>query len=117
MKKPLKAALFSAFIFPGTGQVLLKKYFSAVFFAFFACIGLYLLFSDLLSRAQDILGKIQRGEVAADLASITELVHQQTAISTESLSPALTILLITWLVSVVEAYRVGRKLENMDKIK
>lgn len=110
MNKPLKAALFSAFIFPGSGQLLLKRYFSAAFFAFFACVGLYLLFSDLLSSAQEILDKIQAGEVAADLVTITELVHQQSAVATTSLSPALTILLITWLVSIIEAYRVGRKL-------
>lgn len=111
MKKPLKAALFSAFIFPGAGQLLLKRYLSAVYFSCFAGIGLYLLFSDLLSRAQEIVAKIQSGEVAADLASITSLVHQQWANTMESLSPALMILLITWLVSVIEAYRVGRKLE------
>jgi len=111
MKKPLKAALFSAFIFPGTGHLLLKKYPSAIFFILFACAGLYLLFNDLLSRAKEILEKIQSGEVAADLASIAELVHQQSAEIMESLSPALTILLITWVVSIVEAYRVGRKLE------
>ena len=113
MNKPLKAALFSALIFPGLGQLLLKKYFSAAFFAFFACVTLYILFSDLLSRAQEILDKIQAGEVAADLASITELVHQQSA-ATMSFSPALTLLLITWLVSIIEAYRVGRKLEQND---
>lgn len=114
MNKPLKAVLFSAFIFPGSGQLLLKKYFSAFLFASFACVGVYFLFSDLISRAQEILDKIQAGEVAADLASITELVHQQTATATSSLSPALTILLITWLVSVIEAYRVGRKLVQND---
>ena len=114
MKKSLKAALFSAFLFPGSGQLLLKKYPSAIFFALFACAGLYLLFSDLLSRTQEIVEKVQSGEVAADLATITELVHQQSQIIIESLSPALTILLITWLVSIVEAYRVGRKFE-LDK--
>jgi len=111
MKKSFKAALFSAFIFPGSGQLLLKKYPSAAFFALFASTGLYLLFNDLFSRAQQILEKVQRGEIAADLVTIIELVHQQLANTMESLSPALTILLITWLVSVVEAYRVGLKLE------
>jgi len=116
MKKPLKAALFSAFIFPGCGQLLLKKYYSAVFYAAFAFIGLYLLFGDLLSRAQDIVDKVQSGEVAADLASISALVLQQSASIIESISPALVILFITWLVSVVEAYRVGRKLESLETI-
>ena len=117
MKKSLKAVLFSAIVFPGSGQLLLKKYPSAAFFAFFASVGVYLLFSDLLTRAQSILEKVQSGEVSGDLATIIELVQHQSTTAIESLSPALTILLITWLVSVVEAYRVGRKLEldNSDK--
>jgi hypothetical protein len=109
MNKPIKAALFSALIFPGAGQLLLKKYISATYFAVFAGVGLYFLFSNLMSRAQDIIDKVQRGEVSADLATITELVNQQSSIASDSLSPALIILLVAWLVSVVEAYRIGKK--------
>lgn len=109
MNKPLKAALFSALIFPGAGQLLLKKYISATYFAVFAGVGLYFLFSNLMSRAQDIIDKVQRGEVSTDLATITELVNQQSSTASDSLSPALIILLVAWLVSVVEAYRVGKK--------
>lgn len=110
MTKPLKAALFSLLLFPGVGQLLLKKYLSALFFASFACIGLYLLFSNLFSRVNEILEQVQSGEVAGDIATITALVQQQSEAATSSFSPALTILLITWLVSGVEAYRIGRKL-------
>lgn len=113
MNKPIKAALFSALIFPGAGQLLLKKYISAAYFAAFAGVGLYLLFSNLLARAQDIIDQVQRGEVSADLATITELVHQQSVTDTESLSPALIILLVAWLVSIVEAYRVGKKVASL----
>lgn len=109
MKKPLKAALFSALLFPGAGQLLLKKYTSAIFYASFAFIGLYLLLSNLLTRAQEIIDKIQRGEVAFDLVVISELISQQTANATESLNPAVMIFLIAWLVSIVEAYRVAKK--------
>jgi TM2 domain-containing membrane protein YozV len=109
MNKPIKAALFSALIFPGAGQLLLKKYVSATYFAVFAGVGLYFLFSNLMSRAQNIIDKIQLGEASADLATIIELVNQQSATSLNSLSPALIILSVTWLVSVVEAYRVGKK--------
>jgi hypothetical protein len=109
MNKLIKAALFSALIFPGAGQLLLKKYVSATYFAVFASVGLYFLFSNLMSKAQDIIDKIQLGEVSADLATILELVNQQSATSLNSLSPALIILSVTWLVSVVDAYRVGKK--------
>ncbi|MBL4765593.1 MAG: hypothetical protein JKX67_10015 [Colwellia sp.] len=109
MNKPLKAALFSALIFPGAGQLLLKKYISACYFAAFAGVGLYLLFSNLMTRAQNILEQVQSGEVSADLATILALVHQQSDSAAESFSPALIILLVAWLVSVVEAYRIGKK--------
>lgn len=112
MKKSIKAVLLSALVFPGAGQLLLKRYYSAVFFMTFASIGLYLLFNDIYTRAQAIVEKIQSGEVSADIASITELVHQQSSVALESFTPALIILLITWSVSVVEAYRLGRKLES-----
>jgi hypothetical protein len=109
MNKPVKAALFSALIFPGAGQLFLKKYLSAVYYALFAGVGLYLLFSNLVARAQSIIEKIERGEVSADLATISELVYQQSVTNTESLNPALIIFFVAWLVSVVEAYRVGKK--------
>jgi len=112
MKKSLKAALFSAFIFPGAGQLLLKKYFSAIYFIAFTCVGLYLLFSNLLEKTQVILDKVQSGEISADIAAITAEVHQQTVNATGTLTPALVILLVAWLVSVVEAYRVGAKIDR-----
>jgi hypothetical protein len=95
MNKPTKAALFSALIFPGTGQLLLKKYVSATYFAVFAGVGLYFLFSNLMSKAQNIIDKIQLGEASADLATILELVNQQSATSLDSLSSALIILSVT----------------------
>lgn len=109
MSKQVKAALLSALIFPGAGQLLLKKYISAIYYAVFACVGLYLLFSDLMARAQSIIDKVSRGEVSSDFATITELVYQASVTNTVSLTPALIILLVVWLVSVLEAYSVGKK--------
>jgi hypothetical protein len=109
MNIPIKAALCSALIFPGAGQLILKKYLSACYFAIFAGVGLYLLFANLMVRAESIIDKIQRGEVIADIATITQLVHKQSAAVNDSLSPALIIFSIAWLVSVVEAYRLGKK--------
>jgi TM2 domain-containing membrane protein YozV len=109
MQKPIKAALFSALIFPGAGQLLLKKYISAAYFSFFAGIGIYLLFSNLMAIAQGIVDKVQRGEVPNDIATILELVLPQLATAKESFTPAVMIFLIAWLVSIVEAYRVANK--------
>lgn len=109
MNKPLKAALFSAFIFPGAGQLLLKKYISATYYAVFASVGLYLLFSNLMERAQYIIDKVESGEVSANITTITELVYQQSMTNTDSLSSASIIFFVAWIVSVIEAYRIGKK--------
>lgn len=114
MNKPLKAALLSALVFPGAGQLLLKKYISAVYFSVFASVGLYLLFSNLMVIAQNIIDKVQRDEVASDLVTILGLVHRQTETAVESFTPALMIFVIAWIVSIVEAYRVGQK-ENRNR--
>jgi len=109
MSTQIKAALFSAFIFPGAGQLLLKKYFSAIYYAGFACVGLYLFFSDLMTRAQTIIDKVSTGEVSSDFTTVTELVYQASVTNTESLTPGLIIILVAWVVSVLEAYRMGKK--------
>jgi hypothetical protein len=109
MDTPIKAALCSALIFPGAGQLILKKYLSACYFAFFAGVGLFLLFTNLMVRAETIIDKIEQGEITADIATITQLVHQQSFAVNGSLNPALIIFSIAWLVSVVESYRLGKK--------
>jgi hypothetical protein len=112
MNKPAKAALFSALIFPGAGQLFLKKYFSAAYYAVFASVGLYLLFSNLVARTEVLIEKVQLSQAAVDLATILELFHQQTSSTTESLNPGLMIWFVAWLVSVLEAYRVAKKEMN-----
>ena len=52
-----------------------------------------------MARAQDTIDNVQGGEVSADLATIAELVNQQSSTASDSLSPALIILLVAWLKS------------------
>lgn len=112
MKKPVKAALFSALIFPGAGQLLLKKYLSAAYYAVFAGVGLFLLFSNLKASAEVLIDKAQLGEIAVELTAVTDLLNHQSALSSESLTPALMIWFVAWLVSVLEAYRAAKKEVN-----
>ncbi len=62
-----------------------------------------------VERALQIAEEIQSGEVQLDAATITELVSKQ-AIGTEAqlLNIAVAILLISWLIGIVDSYRVGR---------
>ena len=109
MNKPMKAALLSAFVFPGVGHFLLKKYIPGTVLAGTAFAGLYFLIAKTVERALQITEKIQSGEVQLDAATITELVSKQ-AIGTEAqlLNIAAAVLFISWLIGIVDSYRVGR---------
>ena len=109
MKKSTKAALLSALVFPGIGHFHLKKYIPGVVFAGSACAGLYFLITKTLERTLHIVDKIQGGEVQPDIAAITELLLKQpSGAEAQLLNAATAVLIISWLISIVDSYRIGR---------
>jgi len=113
MKKSIKAALLSAFVFPGIGHLFLKKYISAAVLAGSALTASYIVIAETLENAQQIVAKIQSGEVAADMAAITEQIAEQAnnsgLVNADLMSQ---LLIIIWLVAIVDAYRVGRSQQS-----
>jgi hypothetical protein len=109
MNNSMKAALLSAFIFPGAGHFFLKKYISGAVLVATAFAALYLIISNAVERALQIAEKIQSGEVQLDVAAIAELVSKQpTGTGTQVLNIATAVLFISWLIGIVDSYRVGR---------
>jgi hypothetical protein len=114
MRKPLKAALFSALLFPGSGHFFLKKHVRGTLLAGVSIVCVYALLSTAVEMAQEISVKIQSGEIPFDVTRITEEVSKQTASSGTQLADISTYLLaICWLVGIVDSFRVGR-LQNKD---
>lgn len=107
MKTSIKAALISAFVFPGAGHIFLKKYIAGTLLAGVSCAMLYFVISDTVERALRITDKVQSGEVQPNLAAITELVSSQP--EDQLLSVATYVLLAAWLGGIVDSYRVGRE--------
>ncbi|MDH5611706.1 MAG: hypothetical protein OEY66_04515 [Gammaproteobacteria bacterium] len=106
MKKSTKAALLSAFIFPGTGHLFLKKYIQAVVLAGTAFAASYYLISKSVERALQIVEKIESGDITPDVLAITELLEKQAAgAEAQSLDIAMAIIIICWLIGIVDAYR------------
>jgi hypothetical protein len=108
MKKPMKAALLSAFVFPGVGHLFLKKYVSGIALVGVSFSDIYYLISKTVEMALQITEKIQSGDVKLDIIAITELVSKQ-PIGTEShlLNIATAAFIICWLIGIVDSYRVG----------
>lgn len=108
MKNSTKAALFSAFIFPGAGHFFLKKYVQAIILVGISSYAGYYLFSKSVEKALQIVGKIENGEVPPDVTAITELLSRQT-IGNEAqlLDMATLVITICWLIGIIDSYRVA----------
>ena len=112
----MKAALLSAFVFPGVGHFLLKKYLHGAALSGTAFAGLYYLIAKAVEKTLQVAEKIQSGEAQLDAATITELVSRQaTGTEAQLLNTAAAVLLISWLIGIVDSYRVGRAQDkNVD---
>ena len=109
MPKTNKATLLSALVFPGAGHFFLKKRITGAVLAAASLAALYLIVADMVERAQQIADKILSGEVAPDVAAITELLSRQaTGNESQLLDVAWPVLIICWLIGIVDSYRCGR---------
>ncbi|MFT5676532.1 MAG: hypothetical protein ACI808_002477 [Paraglaciecola sp.] len=109
MKTSFKAALLSAFVFPGVGQLWLKKYVLGCMFSFGAAVPLYIIISTTVEQTQKIIEQINLQANTLDILVINELVTQQMAgIDTQQMHIATISLLAIWLVSILDAFRIGR---------
>ena len=108
----MKAALLSAFVFPGVGHFLLKKYIPGTILAGSAFAGLYFLIAKTVERTLQIIDKIQGGEIL-DITAISELLLKQpTGTEAQLLNTATAVLTISWLIGIVDSYRIGRVQDN-----
>ena len=113
MKKSTKAVLLSAFIYPGVGHIVLKRYVSAAGLIVAASASLYILVSNAVTKALQISDKIINGEIQPDIEVIRDLISkQQTAEETQLITIATTVLIIVWLIGIFDSYRFGRTQER-----
>ncbi|MCE5266033.1 MAG: hypothetical protein LLG97_21190 [Deltaproteobacteria bacterium] len=111
MSKAIKAALLSALVFPGLGQMYLKRYVRGLIPMVVILIGLGVWITDATLRALQELDRIQiqggfinPNAVAARMAASSP--------SGEWYSPLiLPLIVICWLYSVIDAYRLGKGME------
>ena len=113
MKKSIKAALYSGLLFPGTGHFSLDRYPRGMVFFVPAISSIVFLVHNALGKAFAITDQIARGEIPADTATITGLISTAPG-GTEllMLKIATWAWLVSWLGSVIDAYRIGKAAER-----
>ncbi|MFH0782615.1 MAG: hypothetical protein V2B20_11800 [Pseudomonadota bacterium] len=115
MKKSTRAALLSAFIFPGIGHIYLKKYVSGFLLLVASAGGIVFIVFKTVERALQIIEQMQSGSAVPDIAAIIELVSKQSSDAGNDvylLNFATAAFLICWIIGIIDSKRVGRTLDE-----
>jgi len=118
VKYSTRTLLLSAFLFPGAGHLYVKKYLTGSILISVTLWAIYYLLASSLEIALRVSDMIQRGEVGADLASISLALSQQASTANSRLMDVATIALACcYLIGAIDGYRAGRacdKCSNQD---
>lgn len=109
MRKSIKSALLSALIFPGVGHFSLKRYRRGMVFFLPSMTALLFQLYYVWNQATELASKIEQGDVPVDVNSLSALVSgppSQPVLFLLNLSS--WILLVCWLGSIFDSYRLGK---------
>jgi len=116
MKYSWKGALFSGLIFPGLGQIVLKRYKRGIALMLTVLASLSIIVLVAVENALAILDKIESEGGAISMSNISSAAAQVSTTSTDLMSNLLLLLvLICWVFATVDAYRTGQKMD-VEKI-
>jgi len=104
------------FVFPGTGHLYLKKYIPGLLLALCAATATYVIVSNAVEMALEVVEQIQNGSVPLDVGTITELASQQSSAADGSTNIAVIVLFLCWITGILDSYRVGYMLEKVDGV-
>lgn len=116
MSKSMKAALFSALVFPGSGHLYLKRYVVGFLLVVVSVVALYVLVSTALEVAQVVSAEMLNGDIPLDTESISEEISRQEASKGSPLAAISSyLLLFCWLGGIVDSFRLGRLEDRRDQ--
>jgi hypothetical protein len=112
MKNSLKGALLSGLVFPGLGQLVLKRYRSGISLMLIVLAGLVVIIRITMEQAYVILDKIEAQGGTPDMEAITQAAAQAATPSDSRIINLVVLLMVLcWLIGTVHAYRVGKRMD------
>jgi len=107
-----KGALWSGLVLPGLGQIVLKHYLRGLVLLLVFSASLLAFVNEAMRQASALLDKMMTQGGALDMDAIEK------AAASESLVFNLLGLLMIgcWVVGVVDAYRIGRKMDEEERL-
>ena len=112
MNKAFWGALLSGLVFPGIGQIALKNTKRGIFFIVITIMSLLWLVFIAVQKAFLILNQMPLKQGMLDYNAIREAAEKTLAHSdSTSLNFSLIVLFLAWLISTIDAYRLGKKMD------
>jgi TM2 domain-containing membrane protein YozV len=109
MNNAIKAALLSGFVFPGLGQIYLKRYKRGLTIMILVLLALGVIIGTAIVSALEGLKAIESGGGIADMETISNLASIDSARSGIYLKLISLFVLFCWLFSVADAYKIGKR--------
>jgi hypothetical protein len=112
MRHSKKGAMLSGLVFPGAGQIAQKRYVRGMFFVLAVLVAAGAMVVAAVRQASVILDQVMSSGGDIDLAAITDAAMQVSGKTGSSVyGIALLAILVAWIVSVVDAYLTGRRMD------
>ncbi len=110
MNQATKAALLSALLFPGWGQMYLKAYVRGLVFIIPAVLGSALMAYSVILAGFGALTSVARQKELTFAEAIASLILQAfQTINYRMFFLLLALLLMLWVLSIIDAYQLGKK--------
>ncbi|HEX7534284.1 MAG TPA: hypothetical protein VF343_03430 [Syntrophales bacterium] len=109
MKSAVKAAFLSGVVFPGLGQIYLKRYKRGLTMMILVLVAFGIIVRTVVVSALESLKAIESGGGIADMETVSNLARVDSVHSGIDLKLILLFVLCCWLFSVVDAYKIGKK--------
>jgi len=110
MNNSLKGVFLSGFVFPGLGQIILKKYRRGIALMLAVIVSLLAIIVKATQQAMTILEKTDLKDGNMDFNAVSDAANN--AVNTSDgliINLGLIVILLCWIIGTVDAYRIGRK--------
>ena len=110
MSNAMRAALVSGLLYPGLGQIILKRYRRGLLLMFSVSLCLLAMVVNIVQQLRALLAPLQSAGEPPDAAAIADVLSQASAIaSSPAIGFASWALLFGWIFGIVDAYRIGKQ--------
>lgn len=106
--------LLSGLVYPGVGQLILGRVTAGIVFIILATAGLIVLIYGFVQRASHLVDQLLPllADNRLDVTTLNETLSQDSAVGWELETISIVVIVGCWLVAIVHAYFVGKKIDQ-----